>query len=128
MNEPTIKVARGAEVLGDYTAEQIREFLSNGSFFATDLFWNGKANEWQPLSEMMKIARCAVGGGGLNPAEIGNAKAALITKLALEIRATIGEYGLSAAERGAELNARIIEKFGDKIIPFIGDACALRKN
>jgi hypothetical protein len=53
MNEPTIKVARGAETLGEYTAEQIRECLASGSLFATDLFWNEKADEWQPILQLI---------------------------------------------------------------------------
>jgi len=53
------------------------------------------------------------------------AKTDFITKVALEIRATIGELGIDAAERGTELNRIIIEKYGDGISQFIDRAKAL---
>jgi hypothetical protein len=52
MNKPTIKVARGSEILGEYEPDKIREFLASGSLVLGDLFWNDTANEWQPLSRL----------------------------------------------------------------------------
>lgn len=74
------------------------------------------------IFDLLKSEGGGVGGvggkGGKNIADANSIKASLVTKLALEMRATIGELGL----KGAELNAKLIDKFGDAVKPYLADA------
>jgi uncharacterized membrane protein YccF (DUF307 family) len=45
-------VARGEQMLGEFTEAQIQQHLLTGFLLETDWFWNQATSEWQPLSGM----------------------------------------------------------------------------
>ena len=51
-----LTVARGGQILGEFTEAQIQHHLLTGFLVETDSFWNQEANEWQPLSRMHRRA------------------------------------------------------------------------
>lgn len=50
---PKFTVARGEQMLGEFTEAQIEQNLSSGILVETDWFWNQEANEWQPLTSRL---------------------------------------------------------------------------
>jgi hypothetical protein len=56
-----INVNRGAESLGVFSEEDVREGLRSGRFAPTDLGWREGMTSWQPLSQFAEFAN-VVGG------------------------------------------------------------------
>jgi|GEM_PF-2893514 len=48
-DSPLFHIARGSDVLGEYTLPQIHEKIVKGDFLPTDIFYNLESEEWKTL-------------------------------------------------------------------------------
>jgi len=49
---PKLKVARGENVLGEFTESEIQHHVASGFLETTDWFWDAEVNDWKALSEL----------------------------------------------------------------------------
>jgi len=47
---PTMRVARGESVVGEFTEAEVRQYIAVGELVDSDWFWNEDKGEWEPLS------------------------------------------------------------------------------
>jgi len=52
MSAPKLTVARGGNVVGEFTKAEIQQHVTNGLLAASDWFWDAGANDWKPLSSI----------------------------------------------------------------------------
>ena len=51
-SSPKLKVARGENVLGEFTESEIQNHVATGLLVTTDWFWDAEATDWKSLSEL----------------------------------------------------------------------------
>ena len=48
-----MRISRGNEVIGEWSAGQIKKRIAEASLFSTDSFYDEDSSEWLPLSDLL---------------------------------------------------------------------------
>jgi len=48
-----MRIARGNEVIGEFSAVQVKNRIEGGSFFHTDFYYEEDSSEWLPLADFL---------------------------------------------------------------------------
>jgi len=57
---PSMRIARGSQLIGEWSAGQIKIRLADATLLDTDLYYDEEASDWMPLSNLSVLKKAPV--------------------------------------------------------------------